>query len=254
MSIVVLRIGDNFAALAGDGVATDPWTGKVCAFVSKIHLAPEYDAMFGVTGSMGFGQVMMLNKSHKVLTFDDFVDDLPRQVLAAHEGMLNMGLAGGGETLSNVMVCGWSEKSQEYVGLRITTYDKESTQSASGEKKILKAFEPHFVPSGGMIASTGIDQDVIENFKIFDEKQQEFDGPLNHMVRMVAGARASETLLTDEGYPGNIGGYVQLALFQRPQMSSSIVHRWPEDVVGKAIDPSQGEALPAFLLAHDAQA
>lgn len=250
MSIVVLNVGQNFVALAGDGVWTDPFTGHVGGYISKLHLAPEYETLFGVTGSGGFGQLMMLYKHPKVRDFDDFVDDLPRLVRDTDQAMLGFGLAVE-YTKSNVMVGGWSNSSQRYVGLRMTTYDKESTLSDTGQKKILKAFEPHFLPpEGGLVASTGVDKDVMKRFRIFDDEQQERDGPLNHMVRLVAGARATERVLTDEGYTGNIGGYIQLALYQHPTMTSSIVHRWPDDAIGDSVDPTRGEALPNYLMAQ----
>ncbi|MTD99841.1 hypothetical protein GIY56_06050 [Paracoccus sp. YIM 132242] len=239
MSVVVLRLGDNFAALAGDGVWTEPLTGCVGGYVSKLHLAPEYETMFGVTGAGGFGHLMIMNKNPKVRDFDEFVDDLPRLARATHEDMLHLGLAVGGETISNIMAVGWSQAQQCYAGLRMTTYEKGSTNSATGEERRLAAFEPHFVPPGALIVSTGIDAQVMEQFGIFDDDQHERDGPLDHMVRIVAGARASEQSPTDQGCTSNIGGYVQLAIFQKPEMRSSVVHRWPEDVVGNRLIPPE---------------
>lgn len=247
MSIVVLRLGENFAALAGDGVWTDPQTGDVGGYVSKLHLAPEYGTMFGVTGAGRFGQLMIMNKHPRVQVFDDFVDDLPRLVKKTHLEMLENGWAIGGETMSNVMAVGWSDKSEAYAGLRMTTYDKQSTTSTTGEQVTLSAFEPHFVPSGGQVASTAIDDEILERFGIFDPKIEEQDGPINHMVRVVSGARASTKVSPTDIGIGNIGGYVQLALLQMPEMTTSIVHRWPEDIIGRPVDPALGEPLPPQL-------
>lgn len=250
MSIVVLRLGDNFAALAGDGVATDPRTGNVVAYVSKIHLVPECETMIGVTGAAGFGQLMLLHKAERVRDFDDFVDDLPRLVRKVHYDMLDRGLAGGGETLSNVMIAGWSASAGRYCGFRMTTYDKDSTNNQTGEKKTLGAFEPHPISQGGLLLSTGPDPDMLERFHAFDDAVNIEESPLDQMVRIVAAGRASNHWMEEWQNNGNIGGYVQIALYQRPDMKSWIDHRWPEDVIGKPVDPTAGQPMPERLMKH----
>ncbi|WP_112311837.1 hypothetical protein [Pseudogemmobacter bohemicus] len=249
MSIVAIYVEDEAVVMACDGVATDPRTGRVSAFVSKLHLLPEISTMIGVTGAGGFGQMLLLRKAPWVNSFDDFVDDLPELAQGVHDEMLEVGMAIGGETLSSIVVAGWSESNKCHQAFRLVTYEKGSVDQDTGENKTLKPWVNHQITN--LWASTAPSSFALERVGLQDEKPQ---SAVDYLTRMVCAGRLTGDQSDPRVKDVNIGGYVQLAMLQEGVMRSWVAHRWPEDVLGMPVDASRGAILPPYLQERDNEA
>ena len=234
--------------MACDGVCSDPATGAVVGYVSKMELMPDLDCVMGITGVGGFGYVMRWKMPLDVVDFDSLTDCLPDLVLRTHLDMQVNGMVKFDDPRSCVAVAGWSERDQAYRAYRVVTYPKKSTNHVTAEPMTLEPWTLIPMTQQGMWASTGPDEEVLRKFGLTEA--QPGDGGEGPLVRMVCASRAASGRLESEEIPGqfNAGGFCQVALLKRGHVQSWIAHRWPEDVIGEPIDPSRGQPLPDYLM------
>lgn len=244
MSVVALWVEpEHYVMMASDGVATNPETGAVVSYVSKLTLLPEINTILGITGSCNLGSLLTWYMPDTVVDFDSLIEVLPELV----EYVCRMAELTPGFMLhkSCVVAAGWSASRQKYEAWRVVTYPKESLTNG-GEKLTLEPFKAHPVVSSGMWSSAGPGEEILKRFGISPLAEGETSA--QSLVRMVCAARADSGIGTQEGLPFNAGGFIQLAMLQDGYVQSSIPHRWPEDVIGEPIDPTRGEALPQQVM------
>lgn len=245
MSIVALSIvPDQYVMMACDGAATHPDTGAVASYTSKITLMPELDTLIGITGSCNLASLIRWYMPASVVDFDSLVavfPDLVRYVFLMASMTPEVRLH-----KSCVVIAGWSKERQKYEGWRVVTYPKTAVIDGQGTKITLDPFVAYPVGDKGTWSSAGPSPELMEQFGI--RPPVESDNDVQRLFRMVCCARADSGGDTDEGLPFNAGGFVQLAHLTKNFAQSSILHRWPEDVIGEPIDPSRGEPLPAQVL------
>lgn len=252
MSIIALIRTDDYILMGGDGVCSNPETGEVAGYMSKLTLLPEYDCILGVTGVGGFPYVMQWFMPQAVTCFDDLVEVLPSLVLDVHTHMVDSEMYRFGEMKTNVVVAGWSEIAGTYKAYRVMTYEKESINHETGAEEALQPWTLYEMPERGMWSSAAPPQETLERFGV-GGREGESDADL--ITRMICAGRNDSGKTTQDGMPVpfNAGGFIQLALLERAHVRSWITHRWPEDVIGEPIDPERGSPLPPYLMEKDAQ-
>ncbi|MEQ3650424.1 hypothetical protein [Hyphomonas sp.] len=247
MSIVALQVRDNYIIMAGDGVSTDPATGKVAAYVSKITTLPDLDCAIAITGVGGFHYVLQWKMPTWVTDFDDLVEALPELVYDTHNEIHRNNMVQGDNLKTNVVVAGWSINEQKYKAVRVLTYAKESTDAETGETTRLAPFVVHEFTGGGVWISAAPTDDASKRFGLMEDIEGEDDAAF--LTRVICAGRASSGMISQDGSPYrfNAGGFVQLAFIQRSDIRSWITYRWPEDVIGEPIRPELGSPLPPSL-------
>lgn len=252
MSIVAVTIRpDDYVMMACDGVCTDPATGNVKGYVSKMHVMPDLGALMGVTGFGGLGEALRFHMPVHVACFDDLLDAMPGLLAWAWAGIETE--FGPWAYRSCVSLAGWSDQRGKFEGWRITTYDKDRVRPETGERATVPAFTLGAIPDRGIWATAGEDPAILRRFGVIGGPDTDDDG--DRLVRVICAGRAESGQATEEGLPFNVGGFVQLAHLVRGHAQTWITHRWPEDVIGRPIDPARGQPLPDHLMAHyDAQA
>lgn len=250
MSAIALAVMDDCVLFAGDGVATDPATGFVVGYMSKITVMPDLNAVIAITGVGGFDHLLGWYMPPHVRTFDDLLNVLPDLVKHCHENGVSNGLFRGGDFRTNVCVGGWSDERQKFEAWRVVSYPKEAMDRKTGEKTILEPWVLHQMPDGATWCSTSQSEEVNAKFRL--GKPHEDDNAVDTLTRIICASRAGSG--TVEGLDGtfNAGGYIQFAQVQRGYAQSWIAHRWPEDEIGRAIDPSLGLPMPKYLMDRDA--
>lgn len=252
MSVVAVTVRpDAYVMMACDGVSTDPATGSVNGYVSKMHVMPDLGALMGVTGFGGLGELLRFHMPPHVACFDDLLDELPGLVEWVWHGI--SAELGSRAWRSCVAVAGWSDRRGMFEGWRITTYDKDRLRADTGERATIPAFTLGPMPDHSTWATTGEDPAILRRFGVIEGPDTDDDA--DRLTRMICAGRAESRVETEDGLPFNAGGFVQLAHLARGAAQTWIAHRWPEDVIGRPIDPAQGQPLPDQLMAHyDAQA
>jgi hypothetical protein len=247
MSVVALQIREGYCLLAGDGVCTDPDTGHVAGYLSKITAMPDLDCAFAITGIGGFNYAIQWNMPRWVSNFDDFVEALPSLVHRTHLQMRLDKMIRGTDDRVNVMAAGWSTREERFKAVRVVSYEKGSTNLETGQAETLKPFVAYEFASGGLWMSAAPTPKNMELFGLSEPIEGESD--LDTMTRAICAARASSGMVSDEGreYRYNAGGFVQLAMVQRGSVQTWVPHRWPEDEVDEPIRPELGAPLPDHL-------
>lgn len=250
MSAIALILTEEYALFAGDGVGSDPDTGALSCFMSKIRLLPDLGAALAGTGIGGFDHLMQWFMPRNVVTFDDLVDALPGLVRHVHDHIAGLGLGDICPSDTNIVLAGWSPRNQRFEGWRVVTYPKKTLNADGVTEGVLEPWTLHPMPARGMWCSAAAPRATLERFGIFGENPGD---DVDQLTRMICAARADSGIATDTGHRFNAGGYVQLAMIQRDQVQSWIAHRWPEDVIGKPVDPNLGDPMPRYLMDRDSE-
>lgn len=248
MSVTVIHFNDQFVLAGGDGVITDPEYGTVSGYASKLHLMPEYDALFAVTGFGGLANAMDFVMPRSIKDFDGLADNLSDLVFRGTESLRESGLLWYTEK-ANVVLAGFSKRDDAYRAVRVTTYEKGSVDYLTNEPITLAPWEVHPMQPNATYISSSFSQETSQRFGLHPEVQH---SKLNDLVtRYICAARAESGSLQDEMYEDftyNVGGFAQLAVLANRSTNSYIAHEWPEDVVGEPIDPKRGQPLPDHLM------
>lgn len=251
MSAIALCVQDNCVLMAGDGAASAPDTGALVGSMSKITVMPELSAVMGITGVGGFDHLIGWFMPPHVRTFDDLTEVLPELVKHCHSNGVESGMFAGGDFRTNICVAGWSDARQKYEGWRVVSYAKEAKNGKTGEKTVLEPWKLLPMPEDGIWCSTAPTVEIETRFKL--NAPHPDDDNIDTLIRNICAARAKSGISEDGGAPFNAGCYVQIAMVQKDQASTWIAHRWPEDEIGKPIDPSRGLPMPQHLMDRDAE-
>lgn len=247
MSVVAVTVRpENYVLMACDGVCTDHEDGSVRGYVSKIAVMPELNVLMGVTGLGGLGDMLKFHMPPHVATFDDLVDAIPEYLPWVWDQVEIQ--FGSRAYRSCVALAGWSDARQKFEGWRGTTYDKERTNTSTGQRDIIPAFSLDAMPENGTWATAGSDPEIMRRFGVIDGPASDTD--VDAIIRTICSGRAESGIPTDEGLAFNAGGFVQVAHLLPGHIQTWIAHRWPEDMIGQPIDPTRGQPLPDHLMAH----
>ncbi|WP_339768033.1 hypothetical protein [uncultured Pseudosulfitobacter sp.] len=247
MSIVALQVREDYALIAGDGVCTDPETGAVAGYMSKITAMPDLDCAIAITGVGGFNHALQWNMPCWVKDFDGFIEALPDLARLTHEKLCRDNMIRGDDNRANLMAAGWSIEEQRYKAVRVVSYEKGTTNSETGDTAVLAPFVAHEFTSGGMWMSSAPKENNMKLFGLTEAIDGESD--VDSITRAICAGRASSGMVLDgeRSYHYNAGGYVQIALIQRGHINTWITHRWPEDIIGFPVRPEFGSPLPPHL-------
>lgn len=244
--LTVLVRPDNYALMGCDGVATDPHDGSVVGYMQKIRTYPAMNCAVGITGVGGFDAIMDWFMPIWVKDFDDLVDVLAITVLRTFEFLVDNGMIRFEDPRCSICAAGWSEKAQAFKAYRVVTYPKKS-QNTEGETITLEPWTALEMQHSGTWSSTDAGREAMQKCGVYSSPD---DDDIAMMTRIICSARQGSGIIEHEEMSGtfNAGGYVQLALIQRGQISSWIPHRWPEDIIGEPIDPTRGDIIPQYLV------
>ncbi len=249
MSAIALIVTDDYVVMAGDGVASDPATGAVVAYMSKLSLMPELNAVMAITGIGGFDHLLGWFMPCGVKDFDDLVEVLPDLVKRCHFHAVAQGMIVGGDHRTNVTVAGWSGQREQFEGWRVVSYEKETIDEGSGRTTVLPPWTLLPMPRDRIWCSTAPASMIKARFGL--PFATDDDNDVDMLVRMICAARAESGDIAGLAARFNAGAFVQIALVDRRLCQSWIAHRWPEDVIGKPIDPTLGEPMPKYLMDRD---
>lgn len=253
MSAVALVVGTDGIVIASDGISYDYHTGKVMGYVSKVVLMPEYGAFIAATGMGDFAVSLRWAISATVSCFDDLVEQFEEMARWVHKEMMrrNRLLHGvDGPIEVSCVIGGWSEARKKYEAWRLASYEKGSVREDDTfrgrweadlkpfckEETQLGAVWCSYVPSD--LASFGIDPAPADM------------ATSDILARLICAARADSgpSRRAEDGRYFNAGALIQMTLLQRDSIRSWIAHRWPEDEIGKPVDPMKGERIPVWLI------
>lgn len=248
-ALVVFNSGEH-VLFACDGVAYEYETGDVTGFTSKITLLPHLSCIIGATGVGGFNLALQWEIGGRYSEFDELVADFRKLMIATHtKGRFN-GLLPEDEFSRHVVVAigGWSNARQRHEAYRMANYGKRTVDPDGRETK-LEPFKLMPIETGWCNFSPS--DELVQRFGVYDAADD-----LTSCIRMICASRADSGVKTDpdtgRDYHFNAGGFIQLAVLKGGRVDSSIIHRWPEDVIGRPIEPSLGQALPPFLTVPEA--
>jgi hypothetical protein len=238
---------DGYVLIGADGAGTHPETGQIIGSVSKILTLPNMSAVIGISGMGGFSNLMQWFLPPHVTDFDGLIEVFAELVQVTYNHIVFSDIAAYGMFDSSVVVGGYSEARQKYEAYRVVTYPKTSAVAA-GEERVLEPFVLHPVSDKGMWSSTGPSVEVMKRFGVIDGPEGDDDAAL--ITRMICASRMESGKAVDQGVTFNAGCFVQIAMMQRYHSQSWIAHIWPDDVIGKTIDPMLGQPLPDYLMDH----
>lgn len=248
MSCVALAIADDAIVLAADGAFYDEHDGAVQGFASKVLPLPERNAVIAWTGLGLFGQALYWEIGQRLLSFDKLVAMLPEAARLAH---LKLCVGAGRHNLHpdnnkvSVLLAGYSDERERFEAYRVVSYAKD-TFYTNGE--LAGRLEPWVMnPIEWVWASHAPPAEVCEEFGLTEPPAD----LVELCARYVCANRPLSGTVRDED--GNIegvygvGGFLQMVIVKRDHVQSWIAHRWPDEI-GKPVDPTVGEPMPAFPL------
>jgi hypothetical protein len=224
----------NYLIVASDGALSDP-TGKVVAIGSKSDIIERWSAVLAFRGHQ-IVQDDLLREARALASFDDFVERVPGILRAA----IDRAEHGIGESASGTLFFGgWSESRKAFESYRVGSTarqvrdgETEFTTEPFAATRLPDAFAAPG-PSPELYARFGLD---LPCNTIEDEK--------NYAARLICAARAAPPSEGEICFA--IGGFLKVTHATRSGVAEETVHHWP-DPIGEHVDPSRGEAMPAFL-------
>lgn len=251
MSAVAIAVGADGIIVASDGVSYDYESGNVGHYVSKVIVMPEYSCFIAATGMGAFGAALRWEADQNINSFDDLVDGFERLAKDVHRRLCiqHYGSFAAPETEMSCVIGGWSERRQAYEAYRLVSYAKPSVRLVDGKsvEYELEPFRMEDLPAAiwcshlpAHAASFGITPPPA------DMETAEI------LARLICACRAGSGFVEEDDGPGrhyNVGGFLQMTIVQRDHIQSWIPHRWPEDEIGKPIDPNKGERIPSWQMA-----
>lgn len=236
-AVAILRTADGIV-VASDGIAYEAETGNVAGFTSKVILAPEWSAVIAYRGAGGFGQMLRSRLGVEVMNFDTMLAQLPSVALPL---WLEYRFSYQEDCHFSLLIGGWSDARQRY-----ETYVLRS-ERVTFDDGVQEPFTLTPLPSA-YLAPTPTTA-LMRDFGVLEAVARD---PIAGAVRAVCAARRLENA-PGEAARFAVGGFVQLTVLTRDAVESRVVHRWP-DPIGEPIDPTRGDALPAWVLERAEQA
>ncbi len=249
MSAVIVSIQDNCVVLAADGICYGEG-GIVSGYMSKMHVLPHLNCVLTWTGMAPMGIGMLLMMGQHMISFDHLVEHFGNIAKATHERVLIEMPQQAEVSETTVMVAGWSEARQAFEAYRVMSYEKGTVSSDTGETT---KSEPWTIyPVQGTWASFNPGADLLQEFGLADADGMQAD---EICIRFICASRARSggADQVPSGRPFNCGGFLQVAILSKDQVDTWIEQRWPEDAIGRVIDPSLGARLPERILQLEAE-
>lgn len=240
MSMVFVGVDPGAIVFAGDGVATEPVSGNVVGLVSKLVLMPELPCILGFTGMAGAGRFFAYATEGKYVDFDSLLEGVVDDCREIHERALEeLNLPHASYAKMCIALGGWSDLRQQYEAYRCMSYPKESLVPGETEVTIIPPWTLSRIEF--MWASSAPTTATMARLGAND-----CDDLLEAAVRWICAGR-QDCGRDENGLLVAIGGYVQIAVLDDNGVRSWIPHRWPEDEIGRPLDPNRGLQLPQWL-------
>lgn len=220
--------------------------GIVTGLASKVRSIPQWP---GVVTGRGHSIILTLvgeHVSNTFLTFDDAIEGIAGTLpsaLSRHPWLPENAAA-------EVIIAGWSIKNDRHEAYVLATAQQEL-------KGLTQQEADELVASG-----RGINPDVMKLQKLPEfvwgpllvvdwlfttgYKFNENPTPAETIKDL---RRIIELQRHDPAYPHRVGGWAELTIVTKTDITQSILHRWPEDEVGFVIEPDPIKDWPAFLAA-----
>ncbi len=251
MSALAISVGTDGILVASDGVCYTYETGEVSGFVSKVILLPEYDCFIGATGAGAFAVALRWEVNQQINSFDDLVEGIAGFCETVHRKLFT-DIWGewhrGPISEVSCVIGGWSDARQAYEAYRVVSYEKPCVNMSDGGSLTLEPFVRYPLP-----AATWCNHlpDTMHEFDLVPPLPNEETGDI--LMRLVCACRADSAFVKgEEEREGDnrhymAGGFIQMCAIQQGHSQSWIAHRWPEDQIGKQIDPNGPERYPAWI-------
>lgn len=244
-ALAMIRAEDGIV-LASDGAGYDPKTGRVVGMMSKVALMPDLSC---ILASQGAGMTVALAQTKLRLIasvggpingFDDVLTILPGILCEIARNDLR---ATDDRPEFVVLVGGYSDERARWETYlihntaRCATWDGGRFAAPYTLYPIPEAYFLPFPTDDGVTLS-GIDSAALADGTF---------GPAEQVLGAVCAARfMRDEARADGAAPAHVvGGYLQLTMLGRLHVSSTIVHRWPDER-GELITPTADD-LPEFL-------
>lgn len=234
--------------IASDGAAYDD-DGVLRQVHPKVELYPHMSCAIGARGAgPANGYVKEWLTAYGI---SDHAQVLLRLPDAARDAARHLDLSDyPHERHFSLFVCGWSEERQEFETHVLRS--RESTGAAEdGSAKTIPPFTIHPLPWIHFAPppyDDAAEHCGLEHPELVATKAEPLDA-VSYAVRAVCAARAARfpPELDGRRFYG-VGGFIQVTTVQRDTITTTIVHRWP-DQVGEVLDGTAGELMPLFLTA-----
>jgi len=251
MSALAVAVGTDGIIIASDGVCYTYETGEVASFVSKVIMLPEFNCFIGSTGAGAFAVALRWEINQQINCFDDLVDSIADFCELVHRKLFTDMWGNwdrGPQSEASCVIGGWSDERQAYEAYRVVSYEKPSVDLSDGGSLTLEPFVRYPLP-----AATWCNHlpETMHEFDLVPPLPNEDTGAI--LMRLVCACRAdSKFVKGEEEREGDnrhfmAGGFIQMTVIQQGHSQSWIAHRWPEDQIGKQIDPNGPERYPAWI-------
>lgn len=249
-ALAVACLPDHGVIIVSDGAGYDD-RGVVRSLKSKIEIYPEKLCVIGCRGLwMANVYLKLFLTPRNVPTFQELIDQLPDVARELHQHTVE---SFPKNPDFSFVVAGWSPERERFEAYSIASIDdtvdvfdgqgnKEETVAAF-DLQPLSWLHMAPMPTGEAAARFG--------FVFPDQLRPPAAGETfdlaEYLIRCVCACRAEPQAATaDGGKFCAVGGFLQVTILKRDSIETRIVHRWP-DRVGELMDPTSGDALPAFL-------
>jgi len=232
-ALVVVHKPDAIHLLS-DGACLDQY-GRVESLTSKVALVAASGAAVAARGPVGVPH--LISSLFGIRDFDpddEFVPAIQMHIEAFHGFWKNK------IPYLDLVAVRWSHKQQKlehWLAVNHTGYEFLGTQFRPYAMHLRDADQ--FVapmPSGDALATVG--------WKCIP-KARDFD-PVEDGIRLVSAQRLTAFPLRpddkDSPVVHGVGGFVQLTTVAKDSLTTRIIHRWPEDTIGKRIEPLSTKA------------
>jgi hypothetical protein len=238
MTALAVVCREDAIVMASDGALVDE-SGIVVGRRSKVTLFPSASTIIGFRGHCELADVF-LPTLHSCVNFDGILF-VAGELLKITIATFNARKADRGDepVYGSFLIGGYSVQRD---GFEI--YRLGSREHATVGQPTIPPFT--LAPLSGVYAAPAPSPEACSRFGVtWNGSTLEDDSHL--VLRLISAARSEQ----HEPFGGgklvrDVGAFLQLTVLKQGMVDSRIVHAWPE-APGEKIDPTRGDALPAFL-------
>ena len=237
MSVIAHFRQENGICIASDGVAYDD-QGIIRGHVSKVLPIIELNCLIATTGFGGFGANLRDRLAISVRNFDELIDKTVEEMMGLQIAL--QALQNEIPVNATVLLAGWSDQRERFETYKIHTRPRKITNGVTGEMTVSEPWT--VIPTTQFWCSNAIPEEL------FKEVCGDNIPPLDQLAQVVCLSRQmSGEISTDpqnDGTPYAAGGFLQYTWIDRKKIITWIAHRWPEDEIGKPLNPKLGVLAP----------